>query len=91
MFITNQYYVLLWQQEKGENYLVGYTTDTQSDYASDNSYTVEYLKDVMKNIICEKVCACTVRSLVAENTFNVKVCTFNFKMIQISMWFCPFC
>ena len=69
---------------KVENYLAD-TTDTQSDYASDNSYTVEYLKDVMKNIICEKVCACTVRSLVAENTFNVKVCTFNFKMIQISM------
>ena len=41
--------------KKYENYLVD-RTDTQSDYASQYSYTVEYLKGVVKNIIinCEK-------------------------------------
>ena len=70
--------------KKGESYLVD-TNDTQSDYASGNSYTVEYLKNVVKNSIinCEKEFTCTVRSLVADNISNVKLCTLNFKMIQI--------
>ena len=70
MFIINQYYVLLWQQKK-VNYLVD-TNDTQSDYASGNSYTVEYLKNVVKNSIinCEKEFTCIVRSLISDNTFN---------------------
>ena len=70
--------------KKGENYLVD-TNDIQSDYASGNSYTVKYLKDVVKNSIinCKKEFTCTVRSLVADNTFSVKICTLNFKIIQI--------
>ena len=67
-----------------ENYLVD-TNDTQYDYTSDNSYTEEYLKDVPKNSIinCEKKFTCTVKSLVADNIFSVKVCTLNFKRIQV--------
>ena len=70
--------------KKGENYLVD-TNDTHSDYVSGISYAIEYLKDAVKNSIinCEKEFTCIVRSLVADNTFSVKVCTLNFKMIQI--------
>ena len=41
--------------KKGESYLVN-TNATKSDYASGNSYTAEYLKNVVKNSIenCEK-------------------------------------
>ena len=72
--------------KKGGNFLVD-TNDTESDYVSANFYIVEYLKDVVKNSItnCEKDFVCTVRSFVANNAFSVKICTFNFKMIQITI------
>ena len=40
-----------------------------------------------KSIInCKKDCTGVVKTLVAENTVSVKVCTLNFKMIQISIY-----
>ena len=50
MFIINQYICCCDNKTKGENYLVD-SNDTQSDYASGNSFTVEYLKNVVKNSI----------------------------------------
>ena len=52
-----------YDNKKGENYLAG-INDTQSDYISGNSYTIEYLKNAVKNSIinCEKEFTCTVRS-----------------------------
>ena len=71
MFIINQY-VLLWQLKKGENCLVD-NNDAQSVYISDNSYTIEYLKDVVENSIvnCEKEFICKVRSLGCSVHLNI--------------------
>ena len=70
--------------KKGDNYLVN-INDTQFDYGFGDSYTIQYLKNVLKNSIinCEKEFICTVRSFVADNIFIVKACTLNLNMIQI--------
>ena len=61
--------------KKGDNYLVN-INDTQFDYGFGDSYTIQYLKNVLKNSIinCEKEFICTVRSLVEDNTFSRDDC-----------------